>query len=942
MRRLASLVAVLGLLAVSAVGALAQPAEPQEGCDYYEETGHNLCEPFQEYWTNNGGLPVFGYPITEAENELNLDLDEEFLTQYFERERMEHHPANAGTPYEVLLGRLGNEVLLEMDRDWTTFPKADPSAEHYFAETGHAIAPEFWDYWSSHGLDFGDDGFSFAESLALFGYPISEPAVETNSSGDTVLTQWFERARFEHHPDNPEEFQVLLGLLGNEILALRGGSGPPELPDNVAVIADGLDNPRHLVAGANDTVYVAEAGAGGDQCFSPDPEDPEFELCIGNTGGVTMIADGEQTRVAELPSLADSSGMFATGPHDLVVTDDSMTVAMGLGASATERDGVAEQVELASYFGTLVSVNGEPTIIADIATWENENNPDESSDTEVGSDSNPYGVAMMEDGSYVVADAGGNSLLHVQEDGSVEVIAIFEPRLVEVPPEFQEPGGPTEIPMQAVPTAAVQGPDGEWYVSQLTGFPFPVGGANIYRISSEGEVSVYADGLSAVVDLDMDAEGNLYAVEMAKNGLFGAETAAPDDFEALAGAVVKIAPDLTMTEILSQGLILPGGVAVGSDGTVYVSNYSIFPDMGQVVAIPAEAPEPVGEVIAEGLNSPRGLHVADDGTVYVAQAGVGGDDCISGPTPEGEEGELCFGTSGTIVMVAGGEQSDAVSGLNSVNVGPTETLGPHDVMAGEDGLYVMMGGLAPATPLRDDNASLAGSLGWVVMADAEGVVTQVADITAYEIDANPDGGAIDSNPFSLTMDGAGGWVVSDAGMNGLVHIEGEGALTTLAVFEDRMVDAPPFLELPEGTQIPMQTVPTGITMGPDGAFYVGELTGFPFELGAARVWRVTAEGEAEVYAEGFTNVIDVAFDADGNLYVLEMIAGSLLNATDDPASVASRIVQVAQDGTQTTVVDSGLFFATGLAVGPDGSLFVSNFGVMPGMGQVVKIDMSAS
>src|SRR5690606_30468916 len=145
----------------------------------------------------------------------------------------------SGTPYEVLLGRLGNEVLLAMGEDWLTFPKADPSAANYMEATGHAIAPEFIEYWSSHGLDLGDEGISFRESLALFGYPISEPQMETNSSGDTVLTQWFERARFELHPDNPEGQQVLLGLLGNEVLA-AAQPGPPEIPSAGEVLAQGL------------------------------------------------------------------------------------------------------------------------------------------------------------------------------------------------------------------------------------------------------------------------------------------------------------------------------------------------------------------------------------------------------------------------------------------------------------------------------------------------------------------------------------------------------------------------------------------------------------------------------------------------------------------------------------------------------------------------------
>ena len=63
----------------------------------------------------------------------------------------------------------------------------------------------------------GQRGTSYEESLALFGLPLTGVRMEKNKAGDTVLTQWFERARFEWHPNNPEPYKVLLGLLGNEI-----------------------------------------------------------------------------------------------------------------------------------------------------------------------------------------------------------------------------------------------------------------------------------------------------------------------------------------------------------------------------------------------------------------------------------------------------------------------------------------------------------------------------------------------------------------------------------------------------------------------------------------------------------------------------------------------------------------------------------------------------
>ena len=74
----------------------------------------------------------------------------------------------------------------------------------------------FRNAWESHGLKIpGLD--AYARSLQLFGMPLTSAHMETNSSGDTVMTQWFERARFEWHPNNPAEFRVLFGRLGSEI-----------------------------------------------------------------------------------------------------------------------------------------------------------------------------------------------------------------------------------------------------------------------------------------------------------------------------------------------------------------------------------------------------------------------------------------------------------------------------------------------------------------------------------------------------------------------------------------------------------------------------------------------------------------------------------------------------------------------------------------------------
>jgi len=198
------------------------PETPDWGVDYFSESGHSLRNGFRSFWLENGGLPVFGAPLTEEYLERSEWWRPYQTVQFTERQRFEWHSEHAGTAYEVLLGRLGDELLKHQGRDWTTFPKANPDAAHYFAETGHAIDERFWHDWSSQGLELGDPGVSLRESLALFGYPLSEPMPETNADGDTVLTQYFERAVFEWHPENPDPWKVLLRRLGAEMLEARG------------------------------------------------------------------------------------------------------------------------------------------------------------------------------------------------------------------------------------------------------------------------------------------------------------------------------------------------------------------------------------------------------------------------------------------------------------------------------------------------------------------------------------------------------------------------------------------------------------------------------------------------------------------------------------------------------------------------------------------------
>jgi hypothetical protein len=188
----------------------------------FPETGQCLGGRFQEFWQGNGSLPVFGFPITAANDEWNRDTGQSYATQWLERNRFELHSKNTA-PYDVLLGRLGDDRLRQQGIDWRTLPRASGAKTGclWFSETRHNVCDQgtsvgFKTYWQTHGLQ--DARLTpYQRSLALFGLPLSEPRMETNASGDRVLTQWFERARFEWHPTKPTVYKVLLGLLGREL-----------------------------------------------------------------------------------------------------------------------------------------------------------------------------------------------------------------------------------------------------------------------------------------------------------------------------------------------------------------------------------------------------------------------------------------------------------------------------------------------------------------------------------------------------------------------------------------------------------------------------------------------------------------------------------------------------------------------------------------------------
>jgi hypothetical protein len=182
----------------------------------FTETNQCIDGRIAEFWEQNGGLAVFGFPIGPLE-QTTVD-GKTFTVQRFERNRLELHPENK-RPYDVLLGRLGADRLGQQGRDWFGFAKSgDTGGCRVFAETGHAVCGAILKAWRANGLQIdGKKAVSEAESLALFGMPLSGLMTETLSDGKEYQVQWFERARFELHPENAAPYDVLLGLLGSEM-----------------------------------------------------------------------------------------------------------------------------------------------------------------------------------------------------------------------------------------------------------------------------------------------------------------------------------------------------------------------------------------------------------------------------------------------------------------------------------------------------------------------------------------------------------------------------------------------------------------------------------------------------------------------------------------------------------------------------------------------------
>jgi plastocyanin len=368
-----------------------------------------------------------------------------------------------------------------------------------------------------------------------------------------------------------------------------------------------------------------------------------------------------------------------------------------------------------------------------------------------------------------------------------------------------------------------------------------------------------------------------------------------------------------------------GSASLGSLGTVRSVLGQASPEAtpGATPELPANA-----AIIAEGLMNPRYLAIADDGTIYVTEAGAAGDELIFQGTPEAGtpapvEAVGARGITGQVSAIApDGMKSVIATGLPSYLFG-TEVVGPAGIALVDGKIVIANGGAGPMTALveqlPDENSVIS-------IDPATGETTNLANIGQYEVASNPDPNAVDSNLYDLLY-ANGSIYVADAGGNAVYTVDpATGEFAVFAVIPG----------LPGAGANPnrqganeIDPVPTSLAMQDDGTLLVGLLSGAPFAPGSAAVLKVAPDGTVSNWAGGLSMVVDVAIAPDGSVYATQLSTG-FLPGPPQPGNV----VRLRVDGSSEVVLD-GLTSPNGIAFDANGDLYViaNTFG--PGAGGVV-------
>jgi hypothetical protein len=351
---------------------------------------------------------------------------------------------------------------------------------------------------------------------------------------------------------------------------------------------------------------------------------------------------------------------------------------------------------------------------------------------------------------------------------------------------------------------------------------------------------------------------------------------------------------------------------------------------------PSHAKSPaVATVFATGLVNPRGLTFGPDGKLYVAEGGYPVEPTIAAPAGLGGRcsagasgpGEYFGSTTGSRIsrIDARGQVETFVDGLPSSEAGGLAS-GVADVAFVGHTLYAILAGAGCSHGVP----SLPNG---VIRVNRNRSWTMIANLSAFQ-QAHPV--AHPTDPITGDFEPDGTWYSMIAVHGDLYAVEpNHGELDKITPWGkiSRVID----ISASQG-----HVVPTVVAH--HGVFYVSNLGQFdPSGLNTESVYRITPSGHIKVVATGLSKVLGIAFDRRARLYVLET---SYSTTDPGPEPATARLIRIEPNGHQEVLLDASsgiLSVPSGMTLGPDGALYISNigFGAPPiGLGQIVRVEIS--
>ena len=367
-----------------------------------------------------------------------------------------------------------------------------------------------------------------------------------------------------HSRGVPAAFLIAAALVMPSMSTIASAHGKQkEEQPTATVYAEGLNNPRGLKFGPDGYLYVAEGGVGGDtpppdpsnpDCSTPDAVGPYLGSTTGSRisridshGNVTTYLDG-------LPSSQtnESLGSLVSGVADIAWVGHQMyAILAGAGCS----HGVP------SIPNAVIRVHHSDNswdIVADLGAFQRANPVAQPEEEDFEPDGTWYSMISVRGALYAVEPNHGE-IDRITPDGRIR-------RVIDV----------SASQGHVVPTVIAY--RGVFYLSNLESFPQDTGASSIWKVTPNGHIWKYAGGFNMVLGIALDREGRVYVLQ-------SSEAPAPTPGT---GSIVRLSNHGKTRDVIASGLFLPGGMTMGPDGNLYVSNVSFGPPpvgLGQILKI---------------------------------------------------------------------------------------------------------------------------------------------------------------------------------------------------------------------------------------------------------------------------------------------------------------------------------------------------------------------